>query len=693
MSFISTSAPLARALADRNYSEPTPVQAAVLEEAAAGRDLLVSSQTGSGKTVAYGLAIGTDLIGHADVLPRAGLPLALIVAPTRELALQVQRELAWLYGEAKARIVACVGGMDPRREAMLLAEGAHIVVGTPGRLRDHLERRQIDLSALKAVVLDEADEMLDLGFRDDLEFILQAAPEERRSLLFSATLPKAIIALAKSYQRDALRIEVAGTEGGHADIEYRAIRVYPRESELAVVNLLRFYDAPCALVFCNTRNAVRHLEAALLERGFAAVSLSGELSQSERNSALQALRDGRARICVATDVAARGIDLPGLTLVIHAELPNDPEVMQHRSGRTGRAGKKGISALLVPPSRRRKAQMLLAGAGADAEWAAAPTQDEIRALDQERMLQDPLLSGEAGEDDAGMIGALLAGRSTEELAAALVRVYRSRLPATEEVGDPNFGHEERRPARSADDYAQKRSPGDRERGERSGPRGETVWFRLNTGRKDGADPRKLLPMICRRGQITRDEVGAIRIFDRETKVEIDADVAERFAELTRVPDRDRITIEQVAGEGERRAAKPFGEKASHAPRGAHPGREERSSERKPYEGKRKPFGKPYDPTRRDREPVYEESAILRPERPSFDKNGEPGGKPPFAGKFKGGKFEGGKFEGGKKPFGAPHGAERPGTGEGRPAGKSFGGKKPFGAKKPFAGKKPRRDDR
>jgi ATP-dependent RNA helicase DeaD len=682
MSFISTSAPLARALADRNYSEPTPVQAAVLEEAAAGRDLLVSSQTGSGKTVAYGLAIGSDLIGEAETLPRAERPLALIVAPTRELALQVQRELAWLYGQASARIVACVGGMDPRREAMLLAEGAHIVVGTPGRLRDHLERRQIDLSALKAVVLDEADEMLDLGFRDDLEFILQAAPSERRSLLFSATLPKAIIALAKSYQRDALRIEVAGGDRGHADIEYRAIRVHPRESELAVVNLLRFHDAPVALVFCNTRNAVRHLEAALLERGFAAVSLSGELGQSERNSALQALRDGRARICVATDVAARGIDLPGLTLVIHAELPNDPEVMQHRSGRTGRAGKKGISALLVPPSRRRKAQMLLAAAGVEAQWAGAPTQDEIRALDQERMLQDPLLSGEAGEDDAGMIGALLAGRSADELAAALVRVYRARLPATEEVGDPGFSHEERRPARSAEDYAQKRAPGERERGERSGPRGETVWFRLNTGRKDGADPRKLLPMLCRRGQITRDEVGAIRIFDRETKVEIDADVAERFAELTRVPDRDRITIEPVTGEAERRPAKPFAEKAGHAPRAAHPPRDERSSERKPYEGKRKPFGaRPYDPTRRDREPAYEETAILRPERP-FDKKGEHGGKP-FAGKFKGGK----------KPYPASHGGERQGAGEARPAGKSFGGKKPFGAKKPFAGKKPRRDDR
>lgn len=695
MSFISTSPPLARALAERNYSEPTPVQTAVLEEAAAGRDLLVSSQTGSGKTVAYGLAIGETLLGGAETLGRAGKPLALIIAPTRELALQVQRELNWLYQQANARVISCVGGMDPRREAALLDEGAHIVVGTPGRLRDHIERGRLDVSALKAVVLDEADEMLDLGFRDDLEFILKSAPAERRSLLFSATLPKAIIALARSYQRDALRIEVAGGDRGHADIEYRAVRVYPKEAELAVVNLLRFYDAACALVFCNTRNAVRHLEAALHERGFAAVSLSGELSQSERNAALQALRDGRARICVATDVAARGIDLPGLTLVVHAELPNDPEVMQHRSGRTGRAGKKGTSVLLVPPSRRRKAEMLIAAAGVEASWGGPPTQDEIRALDQERLLQDPLLSGEAGEDDAGMIEALLAGRSAKELAAALVRTYRSRLPAIEEVGDPNFGRDERAARAPRGDYATPRERAgarfdnsDPNAPRKAGPRGETVWFRLNIGRKDGADPRQLLPMLCRRGKITRDEVGAIRIFDRETKVEIDAEVAERFAALASATDRDKIVIEPVTGEDERRPAKPFAEKASHAPRGPYQARDQRDERstapaRKPYEGKGKPFGasRPYDPTRRDREPAHEETAILRPERP-FDKKGEHGGKP-FAGKFKGGK----------KPFGAPYGGERPAAGDARPAGKSFGEKKPFAAKKPFAGKKPRRDDR
>lgn len=666
MAFPLTSAPLARALAERNYTDPTPVQNAVLEAAAAGRDLLVSSQTGSGKTVAFGLAIGETLLGEAERFGPAGQPLALIIAPTRELALQVQRELGWLYKHVNARVISCVGGMDPRREAAMLDEGAHIVVGTPGRLRDHIERRRLDVSGLKAVVLDEADEMLDLGFRDDLEFILKTAPQERRSLLFSATLPKAIIALAQSYQRDALRIEVAGAQNGHADIDYRAIRVFPNEAELAVVNLLRFYDAPCALVFCNTRNAVRHLEAILHERGFSAVALSGELSQSERNSALQALRDGRARVCVATDVAARGIDLPGLTLVVHAELPNDPEVMQHRSGRTGRAGNKGTSVLLVPPARRRKAEMLLSEAKAEAEWAAAPTQEEIRALDQERLLQDPLLSGETSEEDADMVAALMAGRSAQEIAAALVRIYRARLPAAEEVADPGRERYERRPPRGTEDYAR---PRERERGERgerpsraAGPRGETVWFRLNIGRKDGADPRQLLPMLCRRGKITRDEVGAIRIFDRETKVEIDAEVAERFAALARQTDRDKILIEPTTGEGERRPAKPFAEKAEHraatqARGDAHEG-ERRHSEpgfkRKPYEGKGKPFaaaGKSYDPVRRDREPAAEDWVSGR--LGGKPQHGKPGGKKPFAGKpreeFRGGPGKPGKPFAGKKP--------------------------------------------
>ncbi|MFT4275348.1 MAG: DEAD/DEAH box helicase, partial [Rhodopseudomonas sp.] len=446
MTFPTSPPPLARALAERNYLQATPVQSAVLAPDTIGRDLLVSAQTGSGKTVAYGLAIARDLLGDAEQFEPAAAPLALIVAPTRELALQVHRELSWLYRHAGARIVSCVGGMDPRREQRELADGAHIVVGTPGRLCDHLRRNRLDVSQLKAVVLDEADEMLDLGFREDMEFILETTPETRRTLLFSATLPRGIIALAKTYQHDAMRIEVEGAEGGHADIEYRAIRIAPSDVEHAVVNVLRYVESPTAIVFCNTRSAVTHLQTALLERGFAVVALSGELTQNERTGALNALRDGRARVCVATDVAARGIDLPNLGLVIHAELPNDAEVMQHRSGRTGRAGNKGISVLLVPPARRRRADLLLQLAGIEASWGTAPQADEIRSLDQQRMLRDPLFTEEPTAEDQALAQALLAERSPEQIAVALARVVRARMPAPEDILDPG-----ERPARGRDE--------------------------------------------------------------------------------------------------------------------------------------------------------------------------------------------------------------------------------------------------
>ena len=223
-----------------------------------------------------------------------------------------------------------------------------IVVGTPGRLRDHIMRRSLDMSDIRAVVLDEADEMLDLGFREDLEFILGGAPETRRTLMFSATVPKAIATLAQSFQKDAQRVTMAGERTQHADIEYRAMNVAPQDAENAIVNVLRFYEAQNAIVFCNTRAAVNRLTTRLSNRSFSVVALSGELSQNERTHALQAMRDGRARVCVATDVAARGIDLPNLELVIHAELPSNADILLHRSGRTGRAGRKGVSALIVP---------------------------------------------------------------------------------------------------------------------------------------------------------------------------------------------------------------------------------------------------------------------------------------------------------------------------------------------------------
>jgi ATP-dependent RNA helicase DeaD len=545
MSFDTLPAPLLAALSGRGYAAPTPVQAAVLQPEAAQRDLLVSAQTGSGKTVAYGLALAPELIGDAPRLPPAGPPLALVVAPTRELALQVKAELTWLFAPAGGRVVSCVGGMDPVAERRLLSQGAHIVVGTPGRLRDHLERGNLAPAALRAVVLDEADEMLDLGFKEELEAILEETPAERRTLMFSATVPRGIAALAKGYQRDALRIEVASEGGQHGDIDYRAAVVAPHEIERAVVNILRLEDPRIAMVFCATRATVTRLHGNLSERGFSTVALSGELSQAERNRALQSLRDGRARVCVATDVAARGIDLPDLGVVIHAELPRDPETLLHRSGRTGRAGRKGISVLLVPHTRRGLAQRLLSAARVTATWAPAPSAEAIRARDAERLSAQvvALAAEEPAEEDLAVAQALLADPALAEggaqaLAAALVRVLRAPLPAPEELTEFND-----RPAARDHRDAGPRDSGPRDAAPGREPGGqEGIWFRMDVGRDGNADPRWLLPFLCRRGHVTRQEIGRIRILGRETQFEVAPYAAARFAAAARRAEGDDAHI-------------------------------------------------------------------------------------------------------------------------------------------------------
>ena len=521
--------PISEALTEQGYAEPTPVQAAVLAPEAQGRDLLVSAQTGSGKTVAFGLAMA-DAILSADMGPAARAPVALVIAPTRELALQVSRELMWLFAKAGVRITTCVGGMDASRERRALYQGTQIVVGTPGRLRDHLEHGALDLSSLRYVVLDEADEMLDMGFREDLEEILEATPGDRRSLLFSATMPKPIVALAKRYQQDALRISTVSETPGHGDISYQAVAVSPADIENAVINLLRFHEAETAILFCATRDNVRHLHSSLTERGFAAVALSGEHSQKERNAALQALRDGRARICVATDVAARGIDIPSLSLVIHVETPRDAEVLQHRSGRTGRAGRKGVAVLIVPYPRRRRVEGMLRMARVQAEWVPVPSADAIRERDRERMLADLVKPVEASDADRALAEQIVDKMSPLDLALALVQARKHGIPEPEDLIEQSSGDGPVRPERRAGFE-------------------DVAWFRMDIGRRQNADPRWILPLLCLRGHITRNEIGAIRIAANETYFQVPTAVEAKFrAALKRTgtpgsEDENGITIE------------------------------------------------------------------------------------------------------------------------------------------------------
>ncbi|WP_421780811.1 DEAD/DEAH box helicase [Falsirhodobacter deserti] len=617
-------APLAAALEAKGYASLTQVQQAVLAPEMAGRDALVSAQTGSGKTVAFGLAIAPEILNGTERLLFADVPLGLAIAPTRELALQVARELEWLYAEAGAVIATCVGGMDYRTEKRALDRGAHIVVGTPGRLRDHIERGSLDLSGLRAAVLDEADEMLDLGFREDLEFILESAPEDRRTLMFSATVPAGIAALAKDFQNDALRIQAGGEAKQHGDIEYRAYSVVSRDKEHAIFNTLRYFESQTAIVFCKTRANVNHLMARMSNRGFQVVALSGELSQQERSHALQSLRDGRAKVCIATDVAARGIDLPGLELVIHADLPSNSETLLHRSGRTGRAGAKGVSALIVPQAEFRKAQRLLQGAKVVAEWGNPPSADDVQAKDDERILTHPTL-GPAGEE-APLAQTLIEQFGAESVAAAFVRLWREGRSAPEVLTDVSAPPAAKEP---------------RPRGEF----GESVWYTLTVGHTGRAEARWLLPKLCEAGGITKNDIGAIRVQQDRSFVQIAKSAAPRFGDGLTVEDG----IDMVRMEGEpsldrperprrdprpprgdrpvREERAPRAPREDRAPRAERPAREDRPArparEKAPYQPKPSRFVEDDDapraprPARTEREPFARRDDAPRDKKPRW----------------------------------------------------------------------------
>ncbi|MEI4488467.1 DEAD/DEAH box helicase [Frigidibacter sp. MR17.14] len=664
---------LRTALEARGYTTLTPVQEVVSGEALAGKDLLVSAQTGSGKTVGFGLAIAPEVLGEGETFGIAAAPLALVIAPTRELALQVKRELGWLYAGAGVTIASTVGGMDARAERRALIDGAHILVATPGRLCDHLRRGSVDLSELRAVVLDEADEMLDLGFREDLETILAAAPEGRRTLLFSATVSPEIEHLARTFQRDAQRIVVETPGGKHADIAYHAVLVADRDEENAITNLLRFHEAPNAIVFANTRAAVSRLVSRLSNRGFPVVALSGELSQQERSHALQAMRDGRARVCVATDVAARGIDLPNLDLVIHAELPLSEEALLHRSGRTGRAGRKGISALIVPPRAIRRAERTLKAAKLEALWEPAPSAEAVTARDDVRLLDDAVWGEAATEAEAATVAQLLAQKGPEAAALAMVRLWRGQRSAPEDL-EPVAP----RPAPSAGF-------------------GASVWFSLPIGRERNASPKWIMPKVCDAGGITRREIGAIRIGAEESFVEVAAEVADQMqanlgpsAEIA-----EGLPLTRMAGP-------PSAEDVGPAPRktfGAKGGKPWAKGPRREFDGPAKPWAKGPRPERAEGEskpwakgprPERAEGEARswskgpRPERAegegrSWSKGPRPEGDTGYKGKpapkagAKPGPKPAAKYRGGDNPGGwQPQPARKAGKFAGGKPGKGFG---------------------
>jgi len=561
---------VASAIARKGFSDATPVQAAMLGPEVAGRDLLVSARTGSGKTLAFAIALADDLLQERkgqDGKGRRGVPRALVVAPTRELAGQVGRELSWILADARMRLVTVTGGTPLGGDIRALRDGADVVVGTPGRLVDLHRRNVLDLGSLDALVLDEADEMLDMGFEQDLEYILGSAPEDRRTLMFSATMPRMIERMARKYQQDPLRIDVrtSGDGKAHEDISFVSHLVKGGERLAAVVNLvLCGGPASRAIVFCRTRERVGDVHQHLIHLGIRASAIAGDRSQGERDRALDLLRRGAVQVMVATDVAARGLDLPDVDRVIHADLPDNAETLTHRSGRTGRAGRKGSSFVIAEPRERLKAERQLKAVGVLPDWTPVPGRNEVKAH-AEKLFADGLDAARTtlreaaeelvvAEDDPRpraeikrQIRKRKAALARHEDAKSLVKALGDRMDQTELLQVLLVRELERLPQGA--DITPVDTPPPR-RGDKKNSRvdfQDAIVYRVSLGYEQRADTAWLLPTLCRRGGVTGRDIGAIRIGKQATVFEVQAQCAEAFDKAIQAPDPDGrdYTIERV----------------------------------------------------------------------------------------------------------------------------------------------------
>jgi ATP-dependent RNA helicase DeaD len=572
---------LASALATKGYDTLTPVQEAVLDEALEGRDLRITSQTGSGKTIAIGFAVRDLLDDLTAQYGGVARPRVLVLAPTRELAKQVADELTWLYAPLRVRVAAVTGGSGYLDQKRALSSNPAVVVATPGRLRDALERQRLDPSNLAAVVLDEADSMLDLGFREDLEAILAMLPVERRSHLVSATFSRDVVALADRFQKDPVHVEGTRLGEAHADIEHIVHLVEPFKRVDALVNLLLADEEAKSLVFARTRADVARIAGELAEAGFVVRTLSGEMEQPERDRALAAFRQGGVQALIATDVAARGIDVRDIARVIQIEPPTDVETYTHRSGRTGRAGKQGTSVLFVSPGHYPAIARGLARAKIAHRVEPIPRPEAIQRAREEKLVAwlaregdgetiDPhalsiadrivksgalvtalarlvVKAGLHGPTKAREVRAILPpkdDRPSRAAPAPRAAPPRRDAPPPRDAGPPRGAHAPREAPQERREVRHERAPNKK-------PAGPADWvtFRVTWGGRQGADARRLLAVACRRGNIRGSDVGAIRVEAGFSLVDVARGVAEGFEREAGRPDpRDpRVLITRADG--------------------------------------------------------------------------------------------------------------------------------------------------
>ena len=540
-----------KAIADLGYGEPTTVQVEVIPLLLGGRDVVAEAPTGTGKTAAYGLPV----VEHLDEAePQTQ---ALVLVPTRELAIQVAEALHALGKYRDLISLPIYGGQPYERQFRSLARGVQVVVGTPGRLLDHLTRKTLRLEKVRTVVLDEADEMLSMGFIDDIQAILEAVTSEHQTALFSATLPPRVVKLAQRHLRAPARVSVAS----HQAIAPQVRQVYyeiPRNAKReALAHILDVEEPESAIVFVGTRREADTVAEELNGQGYLAAAIHGDITQAQRERVLERFRSGRIQLLVGTDVAARGLDIPAVSHVINYDVPPDAESYVHRIGRTGRAGQSGEALTIVTPPERRQLALIERAIHRRLEPLAPPTSEDV-AVRRRAIFRDRLLDVvDAGELDPflALVEDLAESRDVREVAAAALKLAsqdggggstasRRSLPAVvapkqetaeKRGGDGDGQSQARKRLRAAEPAKPDRAA---QRGRRS--REAMVQLFLRVGKRDGVRPSDLVGAIANEAGLSGDSIGDIDLFDSFCFVEVPKAVGARVQEaLNRTTIRGR----------------------------------------------------------------------------------------------------------------------------------------------------------
>ncbi len=496
------------------YEEPTPIQREAIPQMIAGRDVLGQAATGTGKTAAFVL----PALERIDV-GRPATPVALVLVPTRELAMQVS-EATFKYGaRLGVKVVPIYGGQPIFRQLQLLDRGVHVVVATPGRALDHIGRGSLPLDGVKVVVLDEADEMLDMGFSDDIAAILDATPVERQTVLFSATMPARINAIAKRYQRDPIRIAIGKGEVTSTKVLVRqsAYIVLRAHKSAALARILDVETPGAALVFCRTRGEVDQLTATMNGRGYRAEALHGGMDQAQRERVISRLRDGTAELLVATDVAARGLDIDTLTHVINYDVPSAAESYVHRIGRVGRAGREGVAITLAEPREQRLLANIERLTKQQISTESVPTVADVRArrLDQTLGAVSVALGADDLNDYGDVVNALSGEHNMRTIALAAIKLaHEAGGASTDDVEIPDVAKRfERHEGRPTVGKKGQRGPAGSDPRAR-GKDEPTGYLFVALGRKSGLRPADLVGAIANESKLVGRQIGPIRISEK-----------------------------------------------------------------------------------------------------------------------------------------------------------------------------------